>query len=381
MISRETHSPPRIGCVFEHPTLSGGERSMLEVIRCLPKRYGWCAYAPPVGPLWEALQHLGVETHAFERTRQPADGLTPAELTAERLARCARVDLLHGNSLSTAQFTGLAAQRLGVPAVAHVREIERLNPTRVQRMNRNTRLVAVSAAVRDHLLHQGCAPEHVVVIHNGVDLDLFHPSAHKGLLRRELGIPITSPVVATIGQISLRKATEIYLESVTRAGATLDDLHAVIVGARFGTKPESLAFEEVVAKRCARSMDGVTLHLVGWRDDIPAILPDIDLYVHCARQEPFGRVLLEASAAGVPIIATAVGGTPEIVDDGMTGWLVEKDNPVALAARIRWALNNPLLRTEAGRQARLRAEKNFSGLASAERLATLYDDTLAQFQP
>jgi glycosyltransferase involved in cell wall biosynthesis len=113
-------------------------------------------------------------------------------------------------------------------------------------------------------------------------------------------------------------------------------------------------------------------HFLGWRNDVPTILCDIDLLVHTARQEPLGRVLLEASALKCPIVATSVGGTPEIVADGETGWLIPPDDSNAAAERIAWVIEHPEAMGQAGIAARRSAGQKFSINTCADRIEDLY---------
>ena len=365
-------SKPRIACVFEHPTLSGGERSMLEVARRLQHRFDFVAFAPPGGALRTALQSAGLEVVVFERTRRPASGETPAELTARALAGVVEADLLHGNSLSTAQFTGRAGELLGIPAIAHVREIEGLNPARVRRIEMNHTVIAVSHAVRDHLAGEGVAAEKISVVRNGVDLEALHPDRIEGTIRSELGLPSGCPLIATVGQISLRKATDVFVQTVGRLSRRRHDLRAIVVGERFSRKAETVRFEADLRASVERQRLAGSVRFLGWRDDVPSILRDLDLLVHPARQEPLGRVLLEAAALEVPCVAAEVGGNPEIIDHERTGWLVPPDDPEALAERIAWAIDHPDVRRRAGREARRKVEREFSGEACARRMEEIY---------
>lgn len=367
-----TAPKPRIACVFEHPTLSGGERSMLEVLRRLDGTFDFVALAPPGGALRAALHEMGVKTTPFERTRRPAGGLGPAELTARALSDVLDADLVHGNSLSTAQFTGLAGESLAIPTVAHVREIENLNAARVERIGKNRTLIAVSTAVRDHLIGEGVPAERIDVVYNGIDLEALHPDRVEGTIREELGLPEGCPLLASVGQISLRKATDVFLEAVHELVRRGVDLHALVVGERFSQKTETVEFEARIRESAERGALAERVHFLGWRDDVPSILRDLDLLAHTARQEPLGRVLLEASALGIPCVATDVGGTAEIIDHERTGWLVPPDDPVALAERIRWVLDHPDVRRRAGVAARTRMEREFSGEQCARRLEEVY---------
>lgn len=356
---------------------------MLEVLRHLSgPEFEFRALVRPQSALGDALKERGINTLPFERISEPGNWQGPAERNARAVndlldAHFRDVDLIHGNSLSTALFTGLAGELRKIPAVGHVREIEGLNPTRARRLGKNRKLIAVSEAVRSHLEREGVPREKIEVIHNGVDLQTLDPDRVKGSIRDELGIIRTSPLIAAIGQISARKATDVFIAAVCRLARRYPELHALVVGERFSRKAQNVEIETDLRQSVrGEGLEG-RIHLVGWREDVPAILGDLDLLVHAARQEPLGRVLLEASAMGIPSVATKVGGNPEIIDNGLTGWLVPPDNPDALAERIALVLDNPHERARAGLEARRKAERVFSGELSARRMAKVYRE-LAQ---
>ena len=117
--------------------------------------------------------------------------------------------------------------------------------------------------------------------------------------------------------------------------------------------------------------------MLGHREDVVEILGEVDLLIHPANQEPYGRVLLEASASGVPIVATNVGGTPEIVVDGVTGRLVPPRNPQSLARAAIDVLNNTSESNRYRANGRIRAEKEFDITLAASQLESIWDQVLS----
>jgi glycosyltransferase involved in cell wall biosynthesis len=165
-------------------------------------------------------------------------------------------------------------------------------------------------------------------------------------------------------------------EAAWLARRRLPDVHYVLVGSRWSEKAESVRFEAELRQRVER-MPG-RFHLVGYRDDVPLLLAELTLLVHPARQEPLGRVLLEAAASGVPIVATEVGGTPEIFPpEADAARLVPPDDPAALASGMAELLEDPAARTRLAHQARRRAEAAFDAAACAQRLIRHYREVLA----
>ncbi len=333
---------------------------MLEVMRRLQNEFSFQATAPPESHMAAAIEALGsVQLVPFERCRQPQDGKSPAERNAAHLAEMVSADLVHGNSLSTGLVSGLVGESLGVPSLAHVREIERLSGARRARLSKNTRVVAVSHAVKAHLVAEGVDAGQIEVIHNGVDLTQLDRSQVRGSIRSELNLRRDVPLVATIGQISLRKATDVFLDAFIRCQKVLPDLHGIIVGARFSEKAENVEFERQLHEQVRRSDLTDRIYFLGWRSDVPAILRDIDVLVHTARQEPLGRVLLEAAAMATAVVATDAGGTAEIIDDGETGWLVPVDDAKSTAERLHRMLTDAPERERLTHAARRKAEDCF----------------------
>jgi glycosyltransferase involved in cell wall biosynthesis len=358
--------------VFEFGTLNGGERSMLAV---LPQFVGtdleFVALAPAGGPLSGALGALGIPVLPFDTRRENGDRRDPSRLVEEIRSAAARVrpDLIHGNSLSMGRLTGALATDMGVPATAHLRDIVGMTRRAVEQLNANRALVVVSQAVRDFHAAQGVDASRMHVVYNGVHAE---PASGGTSLRDELGLPADAFLVATIGQICLRKAQDIFAKAAVLAAPRMPNAHFLMIGERYSAKTESALYEEAIHFECAMGGLKDRFHRLGYRSDVERLLLQIDLIVHCARQEPFGRVLLEAAAAERPIIATSVGGTGEMLVDSESAILLppDKPEPVALAmARVR---EDRALSSRLGSAARQRVVARFSIEQSARGLAEIW---------
>ncbi len=377
----------RVALVFEFGTLSGGERSMLAVVEWLAqRRSGWrfVALAPRRGPLAEALAEAGVELRPFE-LRDVSGRKQPLDQAVDRLAgtvaRC-QVDLVHANSLSMARLLGRAAPALDVPAAGHIRDIVRLSRAAVHDVNQNRLLVAVSQATADFHAAQGVALSRLRVVYNGVDCDRFRPRPATGWLRRELGIPPDALLVGTVGQICLRKAQDVLAQAAVQVVRRAPDVHFLLVGARFSQKDESVLLEERARQTVRQAGVEAQVHWLGYRHDVPELLNELDVLAHPARQEPLGRVLLEAAASGVPVVATDVGGTREIFAPDRPGQppaaqLVPPDDPTALAEAVLELRRRPDLRRRLARAARQRAVRLFSVDRAAVALADVWHELTA----
>lgn len=300
------------------------------------------------------------------------------------LIREERIALIHAHLTYAAIWSAVASRLTGVPAVAslHVSPdaTRALRDTARHRiatslrdrllraiLNRWSRaVVMVSGALRDDYLARGLEPRKVRVVHNGIDLGRFDRNREeaRARLERELAIPHDAPVVATVAVLRPKKGIEVLLEAVRKVrGASF-----VIIGD--GPKREewsALATAFGVADR---------VRWAGFRTDVDALLAGCDLFVHPSLDDAFPTVLLEAMAAGLPIVASRVGGIPEIVTPGVTGELVPPGDAAALASAIDAVLGNEdTLRLM--REAARTYSSRFSTSAWIARLTAVYREAAA----
>ncbi len=370
--------PPRVAVVFEFPTVSGGEGAGLEILRRLDRsRFDLVALAPEEGPLAHALAGLAVPIRPLRLKQETGNPLPPLAIDAvAEAASEVRADLLHANSLATARYVGPVGERLGRPTLAHVRDIQRLSAARARDVGRNRRLIVVSRAVERFLVEQGIAADRIDLVPDGIDVERAAGGA-PGRLRRELGASPGERLVGAVGQISLRKAPDVLVEAAALVLASRPATRFVVVGSRFSTKPESEAYEAGLHRRVAELGLGDRFRFLGQRSDVPDVVADLDVFVHPANQEPQSIAVLEAMAAGRPIVATAVGGTPELVEDGESGLLVPPRDPPALAAAILRMLEDPTLAARLAAAGRARAAGAFRPVDTAARVTAIYERLLA----
>ena len=351
---------PRIAVAFEYPSLNGGERSFLAVADRLRERFDLVALAPPAGPLADELRRRGVPLFAM-------DGRGKREFLDAY--RTARPDLIHGNSLAVGRILGRLADDLPCPTTAHLRDILNLSAAATRDLNRNRGLVAVSAATREHHVARGLDPSITRVVHNGIDAATPTPSRTRDAVRAECGVRDGVPVLLTVGQIGLRKGWD----TLAGAAAKVPHAHFLLAGTRFSRKAESARYEAAARRTFAANADGRHTWL-GVREDVPDLMAAADLLIHPARQEPFGRVLLEAAAAALVVVATDVGGTREMLGEGFAA--VPPDDPPALAAAVTGLLADAPARTALAAAARERVTVRFTLERAADGLARTWEDAL-----
>lgn len=371
----------RIAILFEYPTVNGGENSMLAILDhatrdAVHSNYEFVALAPPHGSLAARLNSAGIEVVPFEVRGDQRD-VPSREESLRRLASCIvrmKLDLVHANSLSMGRLLGAVTEEIDVPTTAHLRDIIRLSRSAMRDMNRNRKLIAVSAATAKFHVEQGMDPTRVSVIHNGIDVRQWsRPDSARDQLRSELGIPPEAPVILTVGQIGLRKGLDTLAAAAAVVSNSIGGVHWLLAGERFSMKQESIDYENALLNSF-RSMEPILrFHRLGFRSDIAELMKAADLLVHTARQEPLGRVLIEASAASLPIIATDVGGTSEIVVNGESAVLVAPDDSAAVAQSVIRLLRNGAERDRLAARSFAVVASRFRVDDSARRLVALWD--------
>lgn len=335
--------------------------------------------APPHGPLADELSRRGISQLTWRTHDERGKRFPLSQLRADlaNLVRQVVPDLVHANSLSTARVSGPVAVECGVRSIGHLRDILKLAAQATEDLNAHTRVLAVSHATRDFHVAQGLTAAKCNVVHNGVDLTEFSPRRSTGYLHRELKLPSHAQCTAIIGQIGLRKGTDTAIQAAQQIAAEFPKLHWCIVGERTSNKDESRQFEATLRSMATEAPLSGRIHFLGNRIDVPALLAECELLVHTARQEPLGRVLLEAAASGMAIVATDVGGTREIFPtDAEAAVLIPPDDPHALASAIRDVLHDDGRRRALGVAARHRAESAFDIRNTAANLIAQYRTVL-----
>ncbi len=377
----------RIAILVEYPTVNGGENSMLAVLRHLLSGKSpeacleFCVLGPVQGAMADRVSELGVpitELNLFDDAgrRLPKDQAIPRLLEA---AEFSGANLVHGNSLSMGRLLGAATlARPSFVATAHLRDIMKLSRAAISDLNATRQLLAVSEATLAFHVEQGLDEAVGAVLHNGIDVDAFAAEESSRLrIRSELGIPEDATVLLTVGQIGLRKG----LDTLAEVAQCLTDIrpgvHWLLAGERFSQKAESVEFEAQVLRDFSACAPALKLHRLGYREDIPDLMRASDLLVHGARQEPLGRVLLEAAASRLAIVATDVGGTGEIITDGESGLLTPVDSSEAITSAIVRLIDDERLREEFAANAYRRIRSDFGIAKSAEALVSVWKSVIS----
>jgi len=299
-------------------------------------------------------------------------------LSALPLIKRLNPDLIHAHELISPATTAIAARKLfGIPVVATVHgsglssdvlRLKRrfLGKTRLKILCREIAAFCVISAVIDReLATEGVPVQKRISIPNGVDTGRFAPlaPAQKKALRSRLALPAEARIVIFVGRLAPEKRVDL-LTGIWRSVRQAVPRALLLI---LGSGPEEAGLKQ-------RAGDGILF--LGSQPDVTPYLQAADLFVLPSAAEGLSLALLEALACGLPVIATSVGGNPEVIRHLETGWLTPPDDPPALTEAIVTLLEDEKLQSKLRENARAHAVQNYSLVKMADRLLDLYRQVL-----
>jgi glycosyltransferase involved in cell wall biosynthesis len=332
------------------------------------------ADAPPERAILAELQESGVRFIGLPRGRHRAHS---ARLAAWRpllaLLRSGAVDVLHSHKFGSNVWGALLGRSSGVPViVSHEHSWSYQGQWMRRAIDREViarfsdAFIAVSRADRRRMIElEGIPADRIEVIPNGIAV----PAPREPRpMRAELGIPPHAPLVASVGVLRPEKGMDVVVRAAQRLVAEFPDLRVLIAGD--GSQRDALA------RQIAQAGLENVVRLLGHRNDVPEILETVDVAVSASEREGSPLAVLEYMEAARPIVATGVGGVPELIEDGTHGVLVPPHDPAALAAGVAKLLRDPESARELGARARERRRREFDFQVTVERVEELYERLL-----
>lgn len=346
--------------------IGGGEESLLTLARGLDRRrYMPHAVVPAEGEIAEALRGLGIPVAVLPLP--PVRPWTaPAVLGGLRglralLARW-RPALVHAHGSRGALYAGLAVRRLRIPLVWHVRIAERDPCLDGTLLALSARVIAISRAVATRFDGSRHAWK-VRVVYNGVETDRWQPVV-------ESAPAPPGPTVLLVGRLSWDKGQATLVRAAPAVLAHVPAARFVLLGAD----------SDGEANRLRRLADQLrvshALEIRSWMKDPRPAFYEASVVALPSRSEGFGRVLVEAALLAKPVVASRVGGIPEVVVDGETGLLVPPEDPQALATALIRLLTDPPLCARLGKAARERALAHFTAQQHVDGVQAVYRELL-----
>lgn len=359
----------RILQVCSVTTYGGGERHLADLTQALAA-LGHEVYAAsvPGSPLWTELSFLAKgSTLALSRFNYVKNltGLAG-------FVRAHGIEIVHAHAARDYHLAALAVRLASRGRLVLTRHA--LFPLRgINRylLSGARRVIAVSQAVAESLRRSGVIESSkITVVHNGVDTDRFaRPVVAAGAHSRDFPF-----LVGTVGHLGLIKGQDVFVRAAALISARRRGVRFIIIGE---DKSPQMGYRKFLEGLVAKLGLGGSVVMPGWHDDIPGVLSSLTLFVSAARSEPFGLSIVEAMAAGLPVVAAASEGALEIIEDGLSGKLVPVGDPESLAEAINDLLDDPLGRSRLGRNALLAARQRYSLARMASETERVYRDVLA----
>ena len=342
------------------------------MLRLDRSRYEVRALSLSEGSAVQRLRRLGVAVDVID---EADDEAAIRELAA--WLRREEIDLVHAHMYRAEVIGTRAAVAAGVPVImATVHSSRVRSPEDVALLASLTpsmdRLIVPSAAIEAKVRAEGREGARFAVIPNGVDLSRFNTPVPRCGLRAELGISGSAPLIGVVARLEAEKGHRFLVDAMPAVLAAVPDAWLVIVGE--GSEADALRAQ---ARSLGREVAS-RIVFTGRREDVSAITADLTVAVLPSLREAQGISILEAMARRVPVVASAVGGIPEVITSGVDGVLVPPADPPALAAAIVELLRDPSARARIGEAGYRTVADRFSIDAQVRRIQVVYDEELAR---
>lgn len=373
----------RVVTLVDHlGTSGGGERLAMEISKRLdPEGFEAFHCASRYDP-----EHAGPATRAAAAELEEAGvqvlglGRTSARSVAEwrplvSLLRRKRVDVLHAHKFGSNVWAAVLGKLGGVPAVVaheHTWSFEGQPLRRFldrELIARGTdAFIAVSSDDRRKMIEiEGISPDDVTFVPNGIDAI---PEGDGARVREELGIPAGAPVVVAVAVLREQKALDVLVRAAAGLLPEHPDLRVLIAG----SGPQEEQLEALIAELGV----GQAITLLGIRSDVPDLLAAADVAALSSDYEGSPLAVMEYMDAGLPVVATRVGGVPDLIEDGVNGLLVEPQDPVALQAALGRVLADRDAAAQMGARGRERRRSEFTIDRTVRTLELMYAEILSR---
>src|SRR5262245_49314562 len=356
-------------------SFGGGERHVIDLTRAMIDRGHQLHLAVREGsPLKDAL--AGYPVHWYELGLRNALDVISAQGIAKAI-RKNRIDILHAHLARDYTFCGVAARiaaRLGNPVgffiTRHHFNPIKSNPLYAWTIGEARALIAVSDSVRESLTESfPDFADRIVTIPNWIDAGCCGRSSREGA-RARAGLT-RRLAVGVVGQITRLKRQDLFIEAAARLiqDRHWSDAEFLIVGE---AGPDDEAYLKELREKADRLRVGDHLRFTGFVENLPALLAAFDVVAAPSDNEAFSLALVEAMASGCAVVATRVGGMAEIVEDGVTGLLIERDSAHSLVTALSRLLADKRLREKIGRVAQASVIERFDRRSAIDQIERLY---------
>jgi len=371
--------PARLLYLIVDLPVGGAEIHLLNLIKHLDRD----RYSPTVlcignnGPIGEEIAKEGVPVTELGLLRKGGDPRI-VKLLREFLRR-EKISLVHSHLYHANYYGRMAAFREGIPAVCTIHNTYARPKVHRRLINRwlarrTARIIAVSGPVRDDIIrYDGVDPSKVVVIPNGVDPGTFDIPLTRVEAREKIGIPAEHFLIGTVGRLEEQKGLQYLVDAVRMLRE--DGKQAFLLVA--GSGREEMRLREQATRGGIEN----AVFFLGARRDVPELYRAMDVFALSSLWEGGPITLLEAMASGLPVVATPVGFVPEVVRDGVNGFIVPARDPVRLGIALWRVREDPVRAAQIGREGRETVRGRYTHRHLAEKVMVVYEEVLRGFSP
>lgn len=335
------------------------------------------------GQLLDEILELGIPVTEYPVNSFFRPSALRQQVALARHLQQRHIQVMHSYNFYSNVFAIPAARIAGVPCVvASIRDTGVYLNAVQRRVHRAAcslahRILVNANAIRDWLIADGYDARKITVIPNGLDVAAYARRRGGTSVRAELGLADDAQLIVVMARINRDKGIDCFVDAAARLAPRFPKAEFVIVGGDFaplvdGSIPPEIAYRREVEARAARAGIAGRVHFTGFRTDIPEILAETAVSVLPSFSEGLSNTLLESMAAGVPVVATGVGGTPEVIEHGQSGLLVPARDDGALADAIGRVLENDVLAARLADQGRRRVTERYSFAHTVRATEQLY---------
>ena len=363
--------PTRILFVDSEQVWRGGQEQVFSLMSGLIQK-GYSVYlaAPPEAPLAKRAAGIGIRVFTLKMGWEIS---LVGVYRFLRLLRRREFHVIHFNTPRPLLAGGIACRLSRVPAVVISRRVNFPLRSWFSSLKYNylvDQIFTVSASIRETLIKNRVRAEHVKVIYEGVDLTWFDQQVTDLRIDRSA----ERPLVGVVAHLSAEKGHRTLLEAAAelKKGASNSANFVVVGDGILRNELEEIAVKLDISERVL---------FLGFRSDAEALMRQFDIFCLPSLSEGLSSAILAAMAAQLPVVATAVGGIPELVQDGVTGLLVVPERPAELSQALGTLLNNPVLCLRMGKAGRQRIESHFTLQQKLDSTERAYQKLLAKSKP
>ncbi len=376
----------KFNLLFIHGTgrFSGAEESLLNLACFLDReKFNPFFILPEEGRFSSKLRDSGIKVFiaALPKIRKVCGVMRSGEEILA-IAREKSSHLIHANSIRTNLYGAYVAKRMRIPIVWHERNLITSELVDLDRFFSflPDKIICNSNAIAQRFVRKGKIGQKIAVIHNGVDIERFNPAISGDGIRKEFGFKSEEIIIGIAGRLGPEKGLETFLNSakiILSQHPESTNVRFLIVGD--AVFPAHKWMEEHL-KRVVKDLNIVDqVVFTGFRDDMPWLYAAMNIFVLASDAEACGRVIFEAMATALPVVATDSGGTPEIVLPGVTGLLFAPKDSQKLAEGILYLIRNKETAKKMGLAGRERIEKFFTIEKNVRETQEIYLKLLSAF--